>query len=423
MKKKLIIGCVADDFTGASDAASFLLGEGLKTILVNGVPKEDFSQECDAIVIALKSRTQEKSEAIKDSIEAFQWIRKQEAEHIYFKYCSTFDSTKKGNIGPVLDNMLETYNIKYSILCPALPINKRTVKNGILYIDNIPLSETHMANHPLTPMWASSLDELMKEQGKYEVLNINYKVLEKNDDEIKSIVEEFGKDKKHFYIATDYINETHSKKIADVFGSDYILSGGSGILSALGKKYKNNLNISNKNEIPKTSVEGKSVIFAGSCSKMTGEQIAYFKSKNYLSYEIDPMKLINKEITIDDILNFILENSNKEVLIYSSGAGGKPLNIDEQLKQEIADILENTIANLALSVIKNSYTKIIVAGGETSSAVVKKLGFYNFLIGESIAPGVPVMIPLENKALRIILKSGNFGKIDFFVKALELTKG
>lgn len=422
MQKQLLIGCVGDDFTGSSDAASFLISVGLKTILTNGIPKGDFVKDCDAIVVALKSRTKKKDEAIKDSIEAFEWLRKQGAKHLYFKYCSTFDSTKEGNIGPVLDSVLEKYNSKYSVLCPALPVNKRTVKDGVLYVDGIPLSETHMKNHPITPMWASRLDELMKEQGKYEVLNINYQMLEKSIDEIKSIVDEFGKDKKHFYVVPDYIDENNASKIACVFGDDYILSGGSGILSALGKKYKGNADAFNNSEIPNTSTTGKGVIFAGSCSKVTVEQVAYFKSKNYLSYEIDPIKLVSGKVKEDDILNFILKNDDKEVLIYSAGAAGKALDANKSLKQKSADMLENTIANVAKSVVEKGYTRIIVAGGETSSAVVKKLGFDSFLIGQSIVPGVPVMSPIENKDLRIVLKSGNFGRTDFFERALDSTR-
>ena len=144
MKQDILIGCVADDFTGASDAASFLMSKGMKTILFNGKPDGEIPP-CQAVVIALKSRTQETKSAVADSMAAFTWLKEQGAQHLYFKYCSTFDSTKEGNIGPVVDAMLEAFGEKYTILCPALPVNKRTVENGILYVDGVPpVSYTHL---------------------------------------------------------------------------------------------------------------------------------------------------------------------------------------------------------------------------------------------------------------------------------------
>ncbi len=172
-----------------------------------------------------------------------------------------------------------------------------------------------------------------------------------------------------------------------------------------------------------TSTVGKGIIFAGSCSKMTNKQVQYFKSNGNLSFEIDAIKLLNGEIKDSDILNFIFNNDDKEVLIYTSGAGGKSIDIDEQAKQKSASMLEDTIANVAKIVVKKGYKRIIVAGGETSSALVKSLNYDSFLIGQSIASGVPVMSPTENEDLRIVLKSGNFGDEDFFVKALNMTRG
>lgn len=157
---------------------------------------------------------------------------------MYFKYCSTFDSTKEGNIVPVVDAMLETFGEKYTILCPALPVNKRTVENGILYVDGVPLSETHMKNHPLTPMWESEIAKLMDPQGKYQTLNVNTELLTKSKEEILTIVDEFGKDKEHFYIVPDYVNDENGTKIAEVFGDLTVLTGGSGILAPLALKYQ-----------------------------------------------------------------------------------------------------------------------------------------------------------------------------------------
>ena len=420
MKKRILIGCVADDFTGASDAASFLLSQGLKTLLFNGIPNETV-EDCNAVVIALKSRTQETKSAVADSIKAFDWLKQNGAEHFYFKYCSTFDCTKNGNIGPVTDALLEMLNEKYTILCPALPVNKRTVKNGILYVDNIPLSETNKKNHPLTPMWESEIAKLMQPQGKYDTLNIDYTMLEKSKEEILSVVEEFGKDKTHFYVVPDYINDENGEKIAEVFGECKVLTGGSGILAPLAKKYKKSLE-QQENTLLGSSSAGKGIVLAGSCSKATLEQIADFQQKGYTSYKIDPVKMLDGSQTIEDIWNFVLDNADKEVLIYSSDSVENVVEIQKEGKDKVAQLLESTTAEIAQRAVKNGYTRIIVAGGETSSAVAKKLGYSSFEIGESIAPGVPIMSPLSDKSIRIVLKSGNFGQKDFFERALNQTR-
>lgn len=413
MKQDILIGCVADDFTGASDAASFLMSKGMKTILFNGKPDGEIPP-CQAVVIALKSRTQETKSAVADSMAAFTWLKEQGAQHLYFKYCSTFDSTKEGNIGPVVDAMLEAFGEKYTILCPALPVNKRTVENGILYVDGVPLSETHMKNHPLTPMWESEIAKLMDPQGKYQTLNVNTELLAKSKEEILAVVDEFGKDKEHFYIVPDYVNDENGTKIAEVFGDLTVLTGGSGILAPLAAKYQQAQTAKDSME---NGVDGKGIVLAGSCSKATLEQIADFQTKGYASYKIDPMAVLSGKETVDTVWDFVKAHADEEVLLYSSDQAENVAEIQKVGKDKIADLLEGLTAAVA-----NGYTRIIVAGGETSSAVAKKLGYHCFEIGESIAPGVPIMAPLSNENIRIVLKSGNFGQTDFFARALQMTR-
>lgn len=246
MKKEennLFLGCIADDFTGASDAASFLVKGGLKTVLINGIPEDNLiiDSNCSAIDIALKTRTQNKKEAVEDTKKAAQWLKDRGVKQLFIKYCSTFDSTREGNIGPIVDSILETYKAKYTILCPALPINKRTVKDGYLYVDGIPLNESSMKNHALAPMWESDIAKLMEPQGKYKSLKINYETFEKSKEEILAIINEFGKDKEHFYVIPDLIKEEDAKKIVETFGDLEVLTGGSGLMTELGYKYSSNL--------------------------------------------------------------------------------------------------------------------------------------------------------------------------------------
>ncbi len=425
MKNRLMIGCVADDYTGASDAASFLIGHGLKTILFNGIPSGDIP-ECNAVVIALKSRTQETGEAVKDSLAACEWLTEQGAEHLYFKYCSTFDSTKEGNIGPVLDAMIEKYNQKNVVISPALPVNGRKVKDGILYVNDVPLSETHMANHPLTPMWTSRISDLMNPQGKYPSLELNHEILEKSNEEVMAIVEEFGKDKDHFYIIPDYVNDENGAKIAEMFGHCKVLSGGSGILAHLSARYKQEITESTgKDEVCSfdAKTKGSGLILSGSCSKATMAQILDYNAKGHPTKGLQYEDLASGKVTVDTLWDFIQEHKEDEILIYSMGPFENISDIPEDMKDLVASTYENTSAELAKRAVDAGFTRIVVAGGDTSSAVAQKLGFTSFEIGESVAPGVPVMMPLSNENVRIVLKSGNFGQEDFFTRALNITRG
>ncbi len=420
MDNTLKIGCVADDFTGASDAASFLLSQGLNTLLLNGIPEGDIPP-CNAVVIALKSRTQEVSSAVADSMAAFRWLMDQGAEHLFFKYCSTFDSTPEGNIGPVLDALLEATGAPFSILSPALPVNGRAVKDGILLVDGVPLAETHMRHHPLTPMWDSAIAKLMEPQGKYETLNLTHTLLDQGEAAIQQAIEAFSQGKDHFYVVPDYVTTQHGETVAAQFGHCKVLSGGSGILAPLAARYVAELGAADNGGLA-SGTQGKGLVLAGSCSKATLGQIADYQEKGGVSYRIDPVKLVNGDLTTQDVWAFIAKNADKEVLIYSSDT---PENVTQMQKlgvEKVSECLEGTTAQLAQMAVDAGYSRIIVAGGETSSAVVKKLGFHSFQLGESVAPGVPILAPLSSPDLRVVLKSGNFGQVDFFQRALDMTR-
>lgn len=413
----LKIGCVADDFTGASDAASFLLAQGLKTVLCNGVSQANVD-EYEAVVVALKSRTQETAQAVEDSRVAFDWLVDQGAEHLYFKYCSTFDSTRAGNIGPVTDMLLEHYETPYTILSPALPVNGRTVKKGVLYVDGVPLAETSMKNHPLTPMWDSNIGVLMEEQGKYDTLFLDYEQLEQSVQEIQRTIATFGENRSHFYIVPDYLSDAHGEKVAELFSHCPVLTGGSGILVPLARRYAQGITASSLD----IKTPGRGLILAGSCSKATLAQIASFQQNGAPSYRIDPIKLMEGTVTVEHIWAFVQHHQNQSVLVYSSDTAENVRETQKIGRETIANRLEETAALLAQRAVAEGYTRIIVAGGETSSAVVKGLGYDSFAIGESVAPGVPIMAPLSNLRIRLVLKSGNFGQPDFFQRALHMTE-
>ncbi|MGL6200751.1 MAG: 3-oxo-tetronate kinase [Lachnospiraceae bacterium] len=422
MKAQIVIGCIADDFTGASDAASFLAKAGLRTVLINGIPEQPlhYSMTIDAVVIALKTRTQEKKAAVSESVCALNWLIDAGAEHLYSKYCSTFDSTPQGNIGPILDAALECTSTNSCIVCPALPVNKRTVKNGCLYVDGVPLHQSSMKDHPLTPMWESDIEKLMAPQSNYPCVKVDLSMLRnKSKQEIWKYINSSAKQHSHFYIIPDYCEESDAKKIAEVFGDMRLLSGGSGVLTELGIKYCVGKTL--KGQVV-SAVKGKALILAGSCSTATLQQIEEYKKAGKYCYRIDPVQLADGSKTAEKIWDqAVAESAGRDFLIYSSAAKEQVQEIQKNGPQGIAAIIEATMARLAVLAYENKRSRIIVAGGETSGAVTRALSFSAYYIGASIAPGVPIMAPLDQPDMRLVLKSGNFGQPDFFIRALNET--
>lgn len=428
--EKLFLGVVADDFTGASDAASFLTAAGVQTVLVNGTPKQEIAlpDETCAVVVALKSRTAPVKEAVKESLEAFAWLKEMGAAQLYLKYCSTFDSTDQGNIGPVVDAVMEQYGYDQTVLCPSLPVNGRTVKNGILYVNGVKLEESSMKDHPLTPMRKSRISDLMEKQGKYPCVDLgeNYKL---------PLNVAAGR----CYLVPDYYEEEHGEQIAEAFGNLPFLTGGSGLVGALGRRYVR-LNGIDKAETQKQKgadsehaenqaagngqviiPEKKALLLAGSCSAMTLKQIRQYQQAGHPSARIIPAELLAGSQNLETFWNWVKEQESG-ALIYSSAEPEEMKKSQELGREQVAAAIENLLAGLAKKAVENGYTRIIVAGGETSGAVTKALGYDTFLIGPSVAPGVPVMTPLAAQKVRLVLKSGNFGQADFFEKAVNMTK-
>lgn len=432
-EKRLVWGCIADDFTGASDAASFFVKGGLQTVLYSGVPAEARrDQDCEAVVIALKTRTQEKSAAVDETLRAARWLKNQGAGQLYIKYCSTFDSTPEGNIGPILDALLEEYDVPYTVLCPALPVNGRVVRGGRLYVNGVPLHESPMKDHPLTPMWDSDLAALMEPQSRYSCVKIAREQYAAEKERIWEMLEAYGETHDHFYVIPDYETDADAAAIVELFGSLPVLSGGSGILTELagqcGGKQVGEVHseeIQNEETQSNRTVtgqeKGSGILLAGSCSEMTRRQIACAMEHGVAAVKIQPLELLDGRQTLESLWEFIGRNPGTDVLLYSSDAPEQVREIQETGKEQVAALLEQTIAALAKRAVEAGYTRIIVAGGETSGAVTRALEFDSYIIGESVAPGVPVMIPRNRREIRLVLKSGNFGQEDFFLRALEMT--
>lgn len=406
--EKINIGVIADDFTGAGDAASFLAKSGAKTIMYNTVPKQ-LPYPCDAIVIALKTRSIKAHEAISETKKAVDFFRQIGCEKIYFKYCSTFDSTPQGNIGIVTDFLLDYLQLPYTVLCPSLPVNNRIVKDGILYVNGTALHDSPLRNHPLNPMWDSYIPNLMKPQSRYPCFIMK----QKDFCEWKYQLQELQSKYKKFYIIPDYESDEDGRRITQAFEELPLLTGGSGLLEYV-VQHRPGICLENKNY---QKQKNKTILLCGSCSEATRYQVEYYRKNHGICYPVDADSIMKNAVTAKDILAYA-DQHKQPVLIYSNA-------VEQDMKElkkkdtfhQASKLIEQIMGDISCAALNKGYNRIIVAGGETSGAVIQKLGVDGFYIGKSVDPGVPELIPLNNNHITLVLKSGNFGAEDFFAKA------
>ncbi len=421
MTHKPFLGCIADDFTGASDLAGFLAESGMRTLQINSVPTtspEDY-QQFDAIVIALKSRSEPVQTAVAESLSALQWLRQAGCEKFYFKYCSTFDSTNQGNIGPVTDALLNELEQTCTIVCPALPVNGRTIYKGHLFVFDQPLHESPMKNHPITPMRDSSLIRLMEAQSTGKAINIPYQIVDQGEAALTAELERLSKT--HQYLVIDALKTEHLITLGHCCKPFKLVTGGSGLAIDLCAEFEPQGFVRKAVRDSVSSLKAPTVVLSGSCSAMTQQQVAAFK-ENHSSLFLDPFALRSGELTLDTISEWIKVHISKEIpLIYATAAPDFVARVHQEIgNHESQLLLENTLSAVAGICHDLGVRNFVVAGGETSGAVVKHLAISQFQIGPIITPGVPMVQTLGEDKINLALKSGNFGQADFFSKAVEV---
>ena len=416
----LLLGCVADDFTGATDLASTLVKAGMRTVQLLGVPRRDLAvPDSDAIVIALKSRSNAADEAVMMSLAALDWLQKNGAKQYYFKYCSTFDSTDKGNIGPVADAMLDALDARITVFNPAFPTNKRTVYKGHLFVGDELLSDSGMRHHPLNPMTDSSLVRVLERQSKYKVGLLQYDTIVRGAEAVR---QELGRlsEQGYRHIILDSITDEHLMTLGAACADLTLITGGSGMAMGLPANFVNSgqLQSGSAQSLPK--VEGATAVLSGSCSVATQEQVAHM-AEGHEAFQLDPIAIAKgRDVAAEAVEWARPKLGNKPVLIYSTAAPDQVGAVQSELGREDSGVLiEETMGKIARELVAAGVRRLVIAGGETSGAVVSALGVEGLHIGQEIDPGVPWTFSIGEPTLALALKSGNFGTSDFFTKAFE----
>ncbi len=416
----VLLGCIADDFTGATDLCNTLVRRGMRTVQLIGVPDDDVAiPQVDALTIALKSRTAPVEEAMAESLAALAWLKRAGARQFFFKYCSTFDSTPKGNIGPVADAILDALQAEFAIACPAFPETGRTIFQGHLFVGDRLLSETHMRDHPLTPMTDSDLVRVLQQQTPNKVGLVPMSVIEQGTEAVRATFERLHEQGCRFAV-TDAIRDQDLITVGHACADHALITGGSGIALGLPDNFRDaGLLYSNHVAAALPPIEGKEAVLAGSCSKATLEQITVMQQTTP-SMKLDTSRLGEEGLTGEclDWAGPHLEAT--PVLIYSSAPPEEVQELHQRLgREQSGKLIEKHMAAIAQGLVERGVRRLVIAGGETSGAVVSALGIYGLQIGPQIDPGVPACLALGPNPLALALKSGNFGTPDFFAKALK----
>ncbi|OCX21042.1 hypothetical protein BBI09_06515 [Stutzerimonas xanthomarina] len=416
---QLLLGCIADDFTGGTDLASMLVRGGMRTLQVIGVPEGPIPPDIDAVVVALKSRTQPKDQAVQESLAALEWLRAAGCRQFFFKYCSTFDSTPEGNIGPVADALMDALGIDFALACPAFPENKRTLYQGHLFVGDMLLSDSGMRHHPLTPMTDANLVRVLGQQSKREVGLVPYSVVAQGAAAIREAFDAARRAGKG-YVIVDAIDNANLNVIGQAAADHMLITGGSGVAIGLPENFaRAGLLQSSHNAAELPPVCGYSAVLSGSCSVATNDQIEHWQ-RSRPSFQLDPLLLAEGRDQVGEALAWARERiAGGPVLIYGSARPDQVKAAQERLGVEAAGrLVEDALSRIAVGLDELGVRQFVVAGGETSGAVVKALGVEALRIGASIDPGVPWTLGVRQVPVALALKSGNFGSLDFFEKAL-----
>jgi uncharacterized protein YgbK (DUF1537 family) len=419
-----LLGCIADDFTGATDLANMLVRGGMRTVQSIGIPTAEMAADldADAIVIALKSRTTPAAEAVEESLAALEWLRERGCEQIFFKYCSTFDSTAAGNIGQVSEALLKKLGSDFTLACPAFPENGRTIFRGHLFVQDQLLNECGMQHHPLTPMTDANLVRVLQSQTQQKVGLLRYDSIAKGVEGVRSKIAELRADGVSMAIA-DALSDADLYTLGEACADLPLLTGGSGLALGLPGNFRKAGKLRDIDAARLEPVTGDEVVLAGSASVATNGQVAAWLEAKRPGLRINPLELSAGHPVVEQALEFA-RNAGETVLIYATSSPDEVKAVQQQLGVERAGaIVEDALGQIAKGLLDAGVRRFVVAGGETSGAVVQALGVQLLKIGAQIDPGVPATVSSGAQPLALALKSGNFGGRDFFSKALKQLAG
>ena len=421
---RVMLGCIADDVTGATDLANNLVRAGMRVMQTIGVPQTPLTSadDVDAIVVAQKTRTIPVADAVEKSLRALAWLRNAGTRQIYFKYCSTFDSTPEGNIGPVTDALMEALGCDFTIACPAFPETGRTIYKGHLFVGDVPLNESGMRDHPLTPMTDANLARVLQPQTRRRVGLIDYRHVVRGEQAIGERIAQLRHDGVGIAIV-DVVTDADLMSIGRAVRDLPLVTGGSGIAIGLPQ----NFGIERGDQAARLPApQGAQAIVSGSCSTATNAQVADFIARGGAAFRVDPLALLSGSDVASSALDWSRANVGQGPLLVYATASPEAVRAAQLAlgAEKTGELIERELARIACGLVEQGVRQLIVAGGETSGACIDALGISRMRIGPQIAPGVPWCFAetafVQSGGLHVTLKSGNFGAPEMFSQAFDL---
>ena len=413
------LGVIADDYTGASDVAGTLVRTGMRVVQTFGVPEQSTQlRDVDCIVVSLKTRSVPVDEAVEQSLAAARALRSRGVQQLYFKYCSTFDSTPAGNIGPVADALRKEFvpDGQVTVVAPGTPALRRTVYNGVLFAGMDLLQESSMRHHPLTPMSDSNVPRLLQAQTKTLVGHVGYSAIEAGAAAIQSRMQTLSASATG-YAVVDTLDDRHLAALGAALLDHPLVTGGSGLAGGLALARGARVQPGSARV---TRPSGPAAVIAGSCSERTRAQIDTFRQSRPC-FLLDPVAIAEGQDVVAEALDFARKNmTDGPVLIHSTASPEEVSRAQKHLGKELAaEMTEESLSTIAEGLIGLGCRQLIVAGGETSGAVVRRLGITTSRVGREVAPGVPWLTTDADDELAILLKSGNLGNPRLFLDAWD----
>ena len=419
----MLLGAVADDFTGATDLCSMLVRGGMRTVQLIGVPQSgDAPPDADAVVVALKSRTAPVRQAVDESLAALDWLRHAGCRQFFFKYCSTFDSTDEGNIGPVADALIAALGCGFALACPAFPANARSIYQGHLFVGGVLLNESGMEHHPLTPMTDANIVRVLSRQTDGTVGLVPCATVEQGAVAIRQAMTGL-KEQGRRYAIVDAVSDSHLLAIGEAAEHHALITGGSGVAMGLPVNFRRMGALPERSDagaLPRLA--GHAAVLAGSCSRATLGQIG-FAREHVSVLQLDPLGTPDAEQLAAAARDWMADRIGASpIVIAASAPPDEVAALQQRLGRDAAGaLIEQALAHIADDLVARGVRRLVVAGGETAGAVVSRLGVRRLRIGAEIDPGVPwTYAEGGGTPLLLSLKSGNFGGRDFFLKAFQV---
>jgi uncharacterized protein YgbK (DUF1537 family) len=417
----MLLGCIADDFTGASDLANTLARGGMATVQFVGIPAGAAGEDCEAGVVALKTRSIPPGDAVAASLAALAWLRGQGCRQYVFKYCSTFDSTPAGNIGPVAEALLDALAAPVAVVCPVFPATGRTLFMGHLFVRDRLLNESGMEKHPLNPMTDPDIRRWLRLQTRGEVGLLPYGVVRQGAAAIRDgLAAEAGRG--HRLVVVDAVSDDDLVAIGTAAAEHRLITGGSGIALGLPGNFRR----AGLLRGPRAAFAGRAgpgVVLSGSCSPASRGQVAAYVA-DHPGFGIDPDALMAGAVDAKDVAARVAAAIAQSPIVYTTAAPEAVAAVQARHgRDRVAAAIERFFGELARRLVEGGVARIAVGGGETAGAVVTALGIDRFAIGPEIDPGVPALAAGGPRPIMLALKSGNFGAPDFYAKALRVLEG